>query len=209
MELENLRELWNEIESRAPKGDQQIRQIIGRRSQSAISKMRRNLLVEVAVVLCCYTAFILFYFTIYEGNLAAISWFLIGISILFLVYFYLKNRLLTKMLPGSGRLRSHLESRLQLLEKYVRFYLVAGTILAPAAMLFLFGVMYLKAPIGSTSIFYMPPGIGAIPVILFWVAATAVVTIGIYYLNKWYLHRLYGMHIQRLRELLKEMDEEI
>ena len=32
-------------------------------------------------------------------------------------------------------------------------------------------------------------------------------TVGIYFLNRWYVNKLYGQHIQKLKELLLQMDE--
>jgi hypothetical protein len=33
-------------------------------------------------------------------------------------------------------------------------------------------------------------------------------TIGVYFLNVWYVGRLYGQHIRKLQDLLREMEEE-
>ena len=38
-------------------------------------------------------------------------------------------------------------------------------------------------------------------------AVAAVCTIAVYFLNRWYIHKLYGRHVRKLQELLREMDE--
>ena len=44
--------------------------------------------------------------------------------------------------------------------------------------------------------------------ILAWVILTAIVTILFYFLNKWYVRKLYGKHVEKLREVLSEMEND-
>ena len=43
---------------------------------------------------------------------------------------------------------------------------------------------------------------------IYWLLLLAPLTIAVYYLNAWYINKLYGRHIKKLQELLREMDEE-
>ena len=45
-------------------------------------------------------------------------------------------------------------------------------------------------------------------VILAWVILTAIVTTIFYFLNKWYVRKLYGKHVEKLKEVLREMEDE-
>ena len=39
------------------------------------------------------------------------------------------------------------------------------------------------------------------------VIMATVFTIPMYFLNKWYVRKLYGQHIERLKKIVDEMDE--
>ena len=47
---------------------------------------------------------------------------------------------------------------------------------------------------------------------LFWIFLGVIVffaiilTIQLYYLNKWYVNKLYGQHVKKLKDILKEME---
>jgi len=95
-----------------------------------------------------------------------------------------------------------------MLEKYVRFYLISGTVLAPVMVLFMGALMYIKLPNpAKLSILYVSPTNPLWKVILLWIIFLSVLTAVIYYTNVWYVRKLYGKHIDKLRELLKEIGE--
>jgi hypothetical protein len=43
---------------------------------------------------------------------------------------------------------------------------------------------------------------------LTWMLLLIPLTAGVYFLNVWYVGRLYGQHIRKLQHLLREMEEE-
>ena len=106
----------------------------------------------------------------------------------------------------SCHVKSNLELQLGTLEKYVKFYLLAGIILVPVTMLFVGYVSIILYPerLGKTSI----PGLSAdaYQTGIFLLILTAFLSVGSYFLNKWYINRLYGRHNKKLKEILKEME---
>ena len=201
MELDVLKEIWNELESDVkPHGNEKIIAMLNKPSQNPIAKMKRNLLWELVFVVFAFGVVIVYYFVAWNGYWNEISWLYIFLVLNFAIYFYFKNRLLSRMQCLSCQVKSNLQLQVKSLEKYVRFYLIYGTLLIPFTFTFIALLFYIKAPSGKQEDLFgsmLPFVIGAI-----------VFTPIIFLLNKWYVNRLYGKHIQKLRTLLNEMTEE-
>ena len=72
MELELLKELWEEAENKPandPASGDAILEMTKKADLSIVSGMRRNLLIEVIVVLVCVAAIAVFYFAAFNGQL--------------------------------------------------------------------------------------------------------------------------------------------
>jgi hypothetical protein len=168
--------------------------LLQKKSQAPITRMRRNLIGEGILLLVAYTPAILLFLFGFNGCLAAISWLFILLLGFFFGYYYRKYRLLSKMQCPTCQLRSNLASQVDILKRYTRFYLLAGTGMIPLA----YGVAWLilrwKFPSATT------------PVL--WLVLLIPITIGMYYINASYINRLYGRHIKKLQDLLSELDSE-
>ena len=105
-----------------------------------------------------YTAVITHYFTAFDKDLQSVAWFLLVIGLLFLAYYYKKNKLLNEMQHVSGKVKVHLERQVNTLEKFVRFYLFAGAVLVPACLAFFGWIFYKEVPDLSTdsNLFSLP-----------------------------------------------------
>jgi hypothetical protein len=127
---------------------------------------------------------------------------------LFAGYYYRKNKLLKEMQCLTCQVRSNLERQVRMLQKYTRFYTVAGTLLIPVTAIFSFLLIRWKFPQPAGSgLFSGTPGPHWWKMWLSWLIVLAPVTTGIYYINTWWVDRMYGRHIARLRQLLREMGE--
>jgi 4-hydroxybenzoate polyprenyltransferase len=169
-------------------------------SQSPVAKMKRNLLWELIAVIILYSLGMIYFIATFRGRYWELAGLLFLIGLFFVFYYSRKNRLLREMQCVTCEVRSNLERQLTTLEKYVRFYFVSGTILTPFAYFASGFVVLFKSNVlteGVTDIknFYVIIVIGI------------VVTIGSYFLNRWYVRKLYGQHIKRLKELLLQMEE--
>src|SRR5687767_7979206 len=149
MELDNLKEVWKGWdEKQIPSSTSaEILGMVNKKSQSPIAKMKRNLLLELILVIVLYGACITYYFFAFEGKLTEISWFMLGMALFFIGYYYRKNKLLNEMQCVSCQVKSNLQRQVSTLEKYVRFYLIAGTLLVPVAALFFVWLIYEKMPV--------------------------------------------------------------
>jgi hypothetical protein len=142
MELEKWKDIWKEADDQAPNDAQKLHSLLDKKSKSPVAKMKRNLRVELWIVIITYGAIILFYFLAFKGRMSAVSWFMLFIGLLFVIYFQRKNKLLTEIECLSCEVKSNLQKQTTTLEKYIRIYLIGGTVLAPVSLLF-FGWFFL------------------------------------------------------------------
>lgn len=228
MELEHLKTIWRvslegdlvreqegqgrdrwERNRQREQTDRQIRDLLGKRSRGLVAKMKRNLFGEMLLVLAIYIPAILFYLFEFRGKDAGTGWVLLLLLFCFTGYYYRKNKLLDAMQCPSCAIRSNLERQVITLRKYIRFYTIAGTILVPvmAVLSFLSGSRLLSHPFTGSLPFFLN-GHGHWEGLWICVGALISVTVLSYYANVWAMNKLYGRHIEKLRLLLEEMDEE-
>lgn len=197
MELDNLKQAWKTLDSSSPAADRDsILGMLQKKSQRPIARIRRNLRYEMWAIVLLYTATILYYFLANHGKFWGVAVLLLAIGSLFMIYYYLKNKLLNEMECVACEVRSNLERQVRMLEKYLRIYFIAGNLLTP--------ISYITAGI---VVIEQSPGITAISTnfLLLFFLGCAAVTILVYFLNRWYLNKLYGQHIIRLKALLEEL----
>lgn len=207
MELELLKEIWNETADKPV----QLLKIAGSLTEKlpashrrVVSTMKRNLLVELIIVLVCVTGIAMFYFTAFNGRLQEVSWVYIAMAAVFGWYFYKKNKLLKQMECTVCQVKSNLEQQVTALEKYVRLYLVTGALMVPLVLLFFYMLVYYKHIVLLPSLYEYSRQVNFT---LLYIIFAVTFTIALYFLNRWYINRLYGRHISRLRNMLNEMSE--
>jgi hypothetical protein len=209
MELDQWKDIWNEEGEQPSKDAQKLRSLLDKKSKSPVAKMKRNLKVELWFIIITYGAMILFYFLAFKGKMSEVSWFMLCIGLLFVVYYQRKNKLLTEMECLSCEVKSNLQKQTTTLEKYIRFYLLGGTALAPVSLVFFAWLFYVKARTNANDNIFFPGTDNPMwKAILAWVILTAIVTTLFYFLNKWYVRKLYGKHVEKLKEVLSEMEDD-
>lgn len=198
MELDNLKEAWKgHTVKNAADSNEQILSMLQKKSQRPIAKMKRNLFRELITIIVLYTATIIYYIITDKGKYWEISLMLSLVGIFFLFYYYRKNKLLTQMECVACEVKSNLQQQVSTLEKYIRFYFIVGVILPPAAYFSAGFILLNKTPgIIMSSNFYM------------WFFGSGIImSIVLYFVNVWYVNKLYGQHVKQLKELLKQMEE--
>jgi hypothetical protein len=198
MELDNLKEAWKgHTVKNAADSNEQILSMLQKKSQRPIAKMKRNLFRELIAIIILYTGSIIYYMTADKGKFWEVALMLFLVGVMFLFYYYRKNKLLNEMECVACEVKSNLQRQVSTLEKYVRFYFLAGMILTPLAYFAAgFIVLYKLPGITMSTNFY----------ILFF-GTGIVITILLFFLNNWYVNKLYGQHVKQLKELLKQMEE--
>ncbi|MBC7851208.1 MAG: hypothetical protein H7Y31_15805 [Chitinophagaceae bacterium] len=198
MELDNLKDIWKQQSLEQPlESAEQIRSLLHKKSQSPVSKMKRNLRRELNVVLILYSASIIFYAFYEGGQYWEISVMMLIVGVFFGAYYYKKNKLLTEMENVSGKVKYNLETKVIELRKYIRFYYLAGIFL-PILIYPLTGlIMFYKSPLKELNSFFG----------WFFIGFGVFFGFVVYFVNKWYVHKLYGKHLKKLEDLLIEMNE--
>jgi len=209
MELDELKEIWKNSEPSSQKADEQLKELLGKTSAGPIRRMKRNLLYELIAIIVSYSITIVYYFSAFQGKLIIIAWFMITIALSFFVYYYRKNKLLNEMECVTCMVKSNLEMQLKTLEKYIRFYLFSGMLVVPISMAIFAWIYYqgmTRFPItgwldiSTTGSPWKPA--------LLWILASIILSVPIWFMNKWYLNKLYGKHIVHLKKILQEMSDD-
>lgn len=199
MELDNLKTLWKEQELKEQSaGEADILAMLQKRSKSPIAKMKRNLFWELIIILVMYTSMITYYMMADYGRFKELSLMLLIIVIPFIFYYYKKNKILTEMECVTCEVRSNLRRQVATLEKYIRFYFIAGSVLAAAAYFITGLIVNSKA---GHEFLSNPQSIWT------FVGCGVILVIVMIFLNKWYVNKLYGQHVKRLKELLQQTEE--
>lgn len=210
MELDSLKEIWNDVGNQPvhPGSNEMITDMLLKASKSPIAKMKRNLLMELVVVAILFIPIAIYYFIAFNSRFSLIAWIYIGLLLLFSVYFYYKNKLLNDMQCAACMVKSNLQKQVIVLERYVRLYLIAGTLMVPALIIWLGFILYNKQPSFAGSFHFLPSkDTVLLHSGLFWLLALFVFSIVFYYLNRCYLYKLYGRHVAKLKAVLEEMEE--
>jgi 4-hydroxybenzoate polyprenyltransferase len=205
MELDQLKEMWSDVgQSKTSTYEKELQSIIQKRSMSPIAKMKRNLFIEMVIVVVLYTLSTIYYFMNFNGPILSVAWLMLLTGVLFMIYYFFKRKLLTQMECVTGEVKTYLQLQVKTLEKYIRLYLVAGTLMFPFVMITAGIIIFLFDPKMQQNTAH----ISFWPFFLLLIAVSFVLTIPMYFLNKWYVRKLYGQHAEKLKKIVSEMSEE-
>ena len=203
MELDNLKKMWQDQEAPATPA---LEQMISRKSNGPVAKMKRNLILELIVVILGFGSVIVFYLMKFPMKFWSVPFLYATLMLLFFIYFFFKYRLLNDIDCMTCQVKNNLSKQVSTLEKYTRLYLWAGTALVPVVILFFFffelnhfpeGNNFFTLPSEKISVFR---SFGLLFLLLL------AFTFPMYYANKWYIRKLYGKQIDKLKQMLEQMD---
>ena len=207
MELDDMKNIWKHKGIEAADADT-ISVMIGKQSQSPIAKMKRNLRMELLILIFSLGIVAAYYFIAFKSEYSIIGWVYALLLVLFCYYFFRKNKLLNEMQCSSCRVKSNLELQLRILERYVKFYLISGTAILPILFIFLGIVLYYKKPtLINETLLYPSPTNPVWKFLLAWFILLSVSTTIMWILNRGYVNKLYGRHINKLKQLLAQINE--
>ena len=200
MNLDDLKiQLNKKIEGVPPVGHRELADLLRHSSQSMVSKLKYSLVLEITVsvvfTLGCF--FVGFYarqwaLRIYSGIFGLAG---LGFG---LVLFYLIRRI-NKVSGAPLPVRENLKAVVKIMEDYERRYLQFSLALVPVSIFLAFWLSYQERP--DFTLHWMDKN--AVLLILVF----GVTCVGIYFFNKWYLDRLYGRYITKLKESLADLAE--
>jgi hypothetical protein len=198
MELDNLKTIWKEQDT-LPDLQPDMQLLLQKKSRGHIARMRRNVRIEAFAMLLSYIPCIILYLVWFDGRLWYLSLMMALILVVYWIYFLKKDRLLKKMQCVTCEVRSNLTQQVNTLGKYLRFYLWTTTFVIVISWFIAY--MAISDSLHLKGI-HIPHWLEPLLIVL-----VIPFSIGLHYLNKRYFHKLYGREAQKLRDLLREMDE--
>ena len=206
MELENLKTIWKDVGTKtAATSAEELELLLSKKSKSPIAKLKRNLFWEMLAVVVTYGGTIIYYLLQNQTGMLYLALLMGVLGALYGWYYFTKRRLLLNMECVTCEVKSNLSTQLVTLEKLLKLYLWAGTLLVPVILMVSGVIVYFTSPLPkdvplSKEAFF----------IYFFIALfilSLAFTIPVFFLNKWYINLLYGRHVKKLRQIVNEMNE--
>jgi hypothetical protein len=202
MELDDLKNLWKKQDiAFRPRNEAEITVMLKGRSKSIISKLKRSVWIELSFTLIAGVAMLVYAITLEPSPLKK---YLITILVMFVGYtvYYIKKLILLNKFDNAGdNIRSNVENLIKNLAGYLKYYKLSYTILYP--VYFFIGIIFSGLERGADHFFETLIETKKNIVILlvfglvFYFAST--------WLVNWLLKKLYGNHLEKLKNLLHEI----
>jgi len=203
MELDDLKSIWKQNKAGfAPKKEEEIASMIKGRSNSIISKLKRSVWFELIFTIVCGVGLGIYALTLESG---ALMWTTISLLILFVSYlfYYVKKLILLNQFdPATENLKNGLHHLLERLTTYLKFYKRSFAILYP--VYFCLGMLFGALEHGEMDIFLQK--ISQTKTLFYVILFAVLFFFCSVWLTNWYLKKLYGNHLNKLNELLKELE---
>jgi hypothetical protein len=201
MELEELKSIWKNSEPGfQPKNETEIASMLTGRSLSIIDKLKRSVWFELIFTLVVSGGLLIYAITLPPG---ALKWASISILIIFVVYtfYYVKKLiLLNRFDPANENIQGNLVALIDNLSGYLKFYKRSYTLLYP--IFFCLFLLFVGFERGAEKFFenLTKPG-----TIVYLAGMAAFYFFLATWFTNWYLRKLYGNHLEKLKGLLNDI----
>jgi uncharacterized membrane protein YfcA len=203
MELEDLKNIWQKSDLYKPRREEEISEMLRGRSKSIIARLRRNVWFELIFTIVG-GILLLYYVRSIPSFSFRIAFVLILCSfVLYIIYYVKKINLLNRFEGSSGNVRTNLEWLVADLDAFLRFYYRSYTILFPGFLMLT--LILAIAELGLAQFLESLREWKTVAYLLFLVLFSVALA---FWIGKWYLRKLYGTHLQKLRGLLRELQED-
>jgi hypothetical protein len=170
------------------------------RSLSIIDKLKRSVWFELVFTVATSLCLLVYALTLPSGEL---KWTSVVILLMFLAYtiYYIKKIiLLNRFDPAKENIRANLVSLIDKLTGYLKFYRWSYTIFYP--VFFCLGLLFGGLERGSDTFFenLLKPR-----TLIFLTIMAVVLYLLSSWLVNWYLKKLYGNHLEKLKSLLNDI----
>jgi hypothetical protein len=202
MELDDLKSIWQQKQSYPAKEAEEIASMIKGSSNSIVAKLKRSVWFELTVTIVFGVVMLYFTFTLPSGSM---KWSIVSLLVLvlaYLIYCFKKIRLLNHFDPSQQNIRENLINLITDLKTYLQFYKTSYLVLYP--VYFALGILFSAIERGFDNFLSR---LTETEIILRMVFSTAVVmTLALVFTN-WYLKKLYGNHLVKLQDLLRDLKD--
>ncbi len=201
MELEELKSIWKNSEPVfQPKDEKEIATMLKGRSISIIEKLKRNVWFELILTIVVAVALLVYALSLPSGGLkwTSISFILMCLGATF--YYVKKIIMLNRFNPANENIRGNLVALIDNLTAYLKFYKRSYTVLYP--VYFCVALLFGAIERGAEAFFenLMKPR----TIILLTFLTGALFFVSTWFAN-WYLKKLYGNHLDKLKNLLSDI----
>jgi len=199
-ELDDLKSIWKNQPGFESKNEAQIIQMLGKRSNTLIYKLKRSVWFELIFTVVCMLALGGYSLTLNGG---ALMWTILSLLVLLLsfTFYYVKKIMLLNRYDASHEnLKDNLNHLIERLDAYMKFYKRSYAILYP--LFFALGLLFGALESGFDRFIHK---FESPMYTLSFIILSVVFMAGVYKLTDWYLKKLYGNHIDKLRSLQQEL----
>jgi sulfite exporter TauE/SafE len=200
MELEDLKSIWKKQPPVETKQDEEIALMLQGQSKSIISKLKRSVWFELIFTIVCGIALGIYGLTIESG---ALMWTIVSLLVLLVSYlfYYVKKLMLLNQFDPAGNLKENVTQILDRLTTYLTFYKRSYAILYP--VYFLLGLLFGAIERGLDDfINHVTQPVTLL--ILIGLGVTFFILSS--WITNWYLKKLYGNNIEKLKNLLNDLE---
>ena len=208
MELDELKNYLNrQLEEQSPlQSSEEISAILRNKSIGIVDRIRRSLWIEFVISLLA--VMVVLYAKYLGGNYVMQIFFniFLGITLLFLPIFIWLIRSTYQLSPELSSVKTNLTRLHLLIDRFTRFYFIfTMAIFLPVIFYSLIAAVYERSnqSLVESLQFYMQ--LPAIPLLLI---GLYILGFGIflYFFARWYIRLLYGKYLDKLKDLLTELD---
>ena len=208
MELEELKNYLNrQLEEQSTlQSSEEISAILRNKSIGIVDRIRRSLWIEFVISLLAVVAVL--YAKYLGGNYVMQIYFniFLGITLLFLPIFIWLIRSTYQLSPELSSVKTNLTRLHLLISRFTRFYFIFSmAIFLPVIFYSLIAAVYERSnqSLMESLQFYMQ--LPAVPLLLI---GLYILGFGIflYFFARWYIRLLYGKYLDKLKDLLTELD---
>ncbi len=203
MELDNIKELWKQLnQQQAQKdayNDEAIYKFLAGESRGVIAVIRKNLRLEMVLTAIIMLSFVVLPF-IYEGELLQTIlgvWALL--SVVYMFFYLQKYKIIQAFDSQDKNLKNNLQTLVTKLEKYTSIYFWSNVVLIPLVHITNFILLRLL----NLAVFHNLQSNRDIFFYLIYVVVVSAVMIYFFY---WYIQRMYGKYIEKLRGYLNDLE---
>lgn len=208
-ELEDLKNIWSKtIEKDVGQQvveQEKIRALLNKKSTNIIDRVRKNLFGEIVLFFVCLllVASVPVFLRTKEVFILC-SLLIVVIFIPYLIYYIKKYNELRKFFSYHQDIKSSLQLVISQLEKYLNIYFWGSLLLTPVSGFLLgFAILYEMKALGFL-IYFDVFSSATLSMIL---SFALLLTLVSYPIMKWYIRKLYGQHVEKLKDCLKELNE--
>lgn len=204
MELDDLRRQWRQPEPAASAlTSSQLAALLKSRTGGLIEKMRRNAWLEFSFTMLIAVLLLLAVPRVHNILFRLYTVLAQVVAIIGLFFYYRLLSVLRRMNEPSSSVRGHLATLAQGMRHLLRFYYRLTLASGPVTMVLVLGIILWQLYASGKPVPWQVPAV----VSGIWLVFGAIAQVGIVYLTRWWVQRVYGQHLDRLEGQLRELDE--